>query len=126
MPRQANTSWHEAFLARVADGMTYRAAADALSVPPKTLYYHFKIDPEFRARAEAIRSPRYQTDTRWHGRLPAMIAAGLTRDDAAERLGISRWTIWWHSQTYPRLRKAIETAREQRSAGPQQPRGGLE
>ena len=111
-----DTSWHDAFLAEVAEGMAYKYAARKAGVSDKTLYNHFRRDPSFRAKADAVRSPRvYPADTSWHDRLPPLIAAGLSMPDAASLLGVRAQTIE-QQLLIPRfqyLRDAISKAREQ-------------
>lgn len=127
MARPRDTSWHEAFLGHVAGGMSFPRAAGAAGVSYSTVKSQLRANPEFRTKAEAARSPRaYNVETAWHDRLLDMIAAGLTRRDAADLLGIHPWTIWRHSQIYPRLRDGLAESRQRtgRSRGlfPNDPR----
>lgn len=111
---QPDTSWHEAFLTHVAGGMAYKHAAQAVGVSDKTLYNHFRRDPDFRAKAEATRSPRvFPVDTRWHDQLPPLIAAGLSMHDAAELLGVHVHTIE-QQLLIPRLRYLRDAIAEAR------------
>jgi lambda repressor-like predicted transcriptional regulator len=112
-----NTGWHEAFLAHVAAGDTFRQAASKVGVSDVTVHNHLRRFPDLRTAATAARTKggtvaikARPADIAWHRAFIALIEDGWSISAAARLLKLSPGKIYWQAESYPQLRAALNTA----------------